>query len=82
MSENRSKEIVLGFLTEVRSGAYPERAALYMASQVLAHQLNAESPLTIHRTPEDYADHVRDFIAQYGRFFTHDGHSMANTYKK
>ena len=39
-----------------------------MAEQVLAHQMTAENETTVHRTPANYADHVREMIAAYGNF--------------
>jgi predicted ester cyclase len=63
-----NKEIVKALLEEVRSGKFPERAALYMAETVLAHQMNAENQTTVQRTPATYASHVREFLAQYGTY--------------
>lgn len=59
---------VRAFLGEVRSGRDPDAAALYLAPQVQAHQVTAEGPTTILRTPSDYAAHVRDFLAAFGPF--------------
>ncbi len=63
-----SAEIVREFLQVVRSGKAPDRAAEYLAPQVLAHQVNAENPVTVPRTPDNYADHVREFLKLYGPF--------------
>lgn len=63
-----NKEIVKAFLTEVRSGKTPENAKLYLTETVLAHQVNAENETTVKRTPENYADHVREFLTQYGDY--------------
>ncbi|QMU31532.1 ester cyclase [Adhaeribacter radiodurans] len=63
-----NKEIVKAFLTEVRSGKTPDNANLYLAETVLAHQVNAENETTVKRTPENYADHVREFLTQYGDY--------------
>ncbi len=63
-----SKLIVRAFLQEVRSGRNPKKAAEYMAETVLAHQMNAENPQTIHRTPQNYAEHIEEFLGLYGRF--------------
>ncbi|MCF0075715.1 ester cyclase [Dyadobacter sp. CY261] len=63
-----SKELVHLFLSEVRSGKFPERARLYMAGTVIAHQVQSEAPVSIERTPEDYANHVREFIRLFGQF--------------
>ncbi|WP_247236513.1 ester cyclase [Telluribacter sp. SYSU D00476] len=63
-----NKEIVKAFLEEVRSGRQPENTSLYMAERVLAHQLNAENETVVERTPQNYADHVREFLAMYGDF--------------
>lgn len=62
------KEIVKAFLKEVRSGAHPENAVNFMADSVLAHQLNAENPVTVTRSPSNYTQHVREFIELFGQF--------------
>ncbi|MGL6289577.1 MAG: ester cyclase [Silanimonas sp.] len=67
-AETTPRDVVLGFLEEVRSGKHPERAADYLAPRVLAHQLLAEAPATVERTPENYADHVREFLATWGAY--------------
>jgi predicted ester cyclase len=65
---SQPKQIVADFLNEVRSGANPERAADFMTDRVLAHQVVAEEELTVERTPEQYAAHVRDMLDAYGPF--------------
>jgi len=62
------KAVVQGFLQDVRAGAHPERAADYLAAQVIAHQLNAEAPAEVLRTPADYEQHVGEFKQTYGNF--------------
>ncbi|NOU98977.1 ester cyclase [Paenibacillus planticolens] len=61
-------EIVQQFFHNVRTGLHPDAAHEYMAEQVLAHQMTAENETTFHRTPANYADHVREMIAAYGDF--------------
>lgn len=61
-------EIVQQFFNKVRSGQQPKAAIQYMAEQVLAHQMTAESETTVLRTPSNYADHVREMIEAYGDF--------------
>lgn len=39
-----------------------------MAERVLAHQVTAEAPTTVERTPKQYADHVREMRDAYGPF--------------
>ncbi len=63
-----SQETVQNFLLTVRSGRNPDRAKDFMAEKVLAHQMNAENQQTLVRTPQDYADHVKDFLQMYGKF--------------
>lgn len=63
-----AKSVVRGFLEEVRSGQYPDRADKYMADSVLAHQVNSEHPVTVTRTPANYTAHVREFLDLFGRF--------------
>jgi predicted ester cyclase len=62
------KEVVQGFLNQVRSGKAPDKAVQYLASKVLAHQMNSENETTVLRNPEDYAAHVKDFKRIYGNF--------------
>jgi predicted ester cyclase len=62
------KAVVEGFLQEIRTGAHPELAAQFLAPQVTAHQLNAEAPEDVLRTPADYARHVAEFKQTYGDF--------------
>jgi predicted ester cyclase len=62
------KQVVIGFLEEVRSGLHPEKSAHYMADTVLAHQINSENPLTVYRTPANYEAHVREFLSLFGAF--------------
>lgn len=69
MNTTRSAEkTVREFLEIVRSGKSPERAAEYMADSVKAHQLNAENPEIVTRTPENYTQHVNEFIQAYGHY--------------
>jgi predicted ester cyclase len=62
------KAVVQGFLEIVRAGVHPERAKQFMAPQVLAHQLNAEAPADVLRTPDEYAQHIDEFKHSYGAF--------------
>jgi predicted ester cyclase len=62
------KEVVQDFLNQVRSGKAPDKAVQYLASKVLAHQMNSENETTVLRNPEDYAAHVKDFKRVYGDF--------------
>ena len=63
-----SEKTVREFLETVRSGKSPERASEFMANSVKAHQLNAENPETVNRTPENYTQHVKEFIQAYGHY--------------
>jgi len=62
------RDVVSGFLQTVRSGRHPERAGDFFAAHVIAHQLNAEAPADVERTPADYAAHVQEFRQAYGAF--------------
>jgi predicted ester cyclase len=62
------KQIVEGFLRDVRAGKSPDNATQYMASSVIAHQLNAENETVVNRTPQNYADHIREFQRIFGQF--------------
>lgn len=67
-SPSTPKELVRAFLLQVRSGEFPERADRFMAASVRAHQVQAESPVTVERSPRQYAAHVREMKAAYGDF--------------
>lgn len=60
--------LVSEFLRVVRSGLDPTRADEFLADEVIAHQLNAEQPEQIVRTPASYAEHVEEFRQLYGDF--------------
>ncbi|WP_200811102.1 ester cyclase [Demequina sp. NBRC 110057] len=62
------KDLVRRFLLEVRSGDFPERAVDFMAPVVLAHQVVSEAPVTVERSPANYAAHVGEMLDAYGRF--------------
>lgn len=68
MSPQTPKELVLAFFANIRSGRQLDQVHEYMAEQVLAHQLTAEQPTTVQRTPAAYAEHVREMLAAYGPF--------------
>ncbi|MDE2592478.1 MAG: ester cyclase [Actinomycetales bacterium] len=62
------KELVRQFLTEVRSGKNPGAAGTFMAPTVRANQVVSETTQLIERTPQEYAEHVREMLAEYGNF--------------
>jgi len=63
-----TEKTVRNFLEIVRSGKSPERASDFMADTVEAHQLNAEHPEVVTRTPENYTQHIKEFINSYGHY--------------
>lgn len=62
------KKTVELFLNDVRSGLHPEKAIDYMGDTIIAHQLTSENPTTIKRTPENYTEHIREFLSLFGKF--------------
>lgn len=64
----KNKLLIRAFLETVRSGKSPDEAKKFMAEDVLAHQLNVENETTVKRTPENYADHIKEFLTMYGQF--------------
>ncbi|MFF2620385.1 ester cyclase [Oerskovia jenensis] len=68
MSTPPPEALVREFFAVVRSGTAPHRAGDFMAPRVHAHQVQAEDPTTVERTPEQYAEHVEEMIAAYGPF--------------
>jgi predicted ester cyclase len=63
-----TRRVVAAFLADVRSGRDPGRAAELMAPVVLAHQVESEHEVTIERSPDDYAAHVREMRETWGDF--------------
>jgi len=59
--------VVAEFLGQVRITGDPDAAAAVMAPVVRCHQMNSEAPATIERTPADYAEHVREMLADFDR---------------
>lgn len=62
------RALVSEFLRVVRSGLDPDRAGEFLAADVIAHQVNAEHPETVHRSPRQYAAHVNEFRRLFGDF--------------
>lgn len=62
------EDVVRTFFREVRSGNNPDLAFDLMAPNVKAHQLTSENEITVDRSPQNYADHVREMQAIYGTF--------------
>ncbi|GII99946.1 SnoaL-like polyketide cyclase [Sediminihabitans luteus] len=62
------EQVVREFFAVVRSGREPARAAEFMAPRVQAHQVQAENPTTVERTPAQYAEHVAEMLAAWGPF--------------
>lgn len=63
-----NKEIVRQFLEQVRSGKFPEKAVLFLADSILAHQMNSENETTVIRTPKNYSEHIEEFVTLFGNF--------------
>lgn len=68
MTDRTPEALVREFFSVVRSGAAPRRAGDFMAPRVRAHQVQAEAPTTVERTPDQYAEHVEEMLAVYGPF--------------
>jgi predicted ester cyclase len=68
LSTNRAVEVVNWFLAHVRVTGDPVAAAQIMAPLVRCHQVSSDAPQTIVRTPSEYAAHVQDMLAAFGRF--------------
>ncbi|PWU48040.1 polyketide cyclase [Micromonospora globispora] len=68
IDETVTRRVVTEFLTYVRSGRDLNRVTDLMAPVVLAHQVQSEDEVTIERTPQNYAEHVRDMIEAWGDF--------------
>ena len=60
--------VVAEFLGRVRVTGDADAAAALMAPVLRCHQMHSEAPQTIERSPADYAEHVRDMLAAFGRF--------------
>jgi reactive intermediate/imine deaminase len=64
----QSEKIVSQFLQIVRSGKNPERATEFMADTVIANQMNSEGTEAIKRTPQNYKEHIEEFLSLYGHY--------------
>lgn len=62
------EQLVRAFFADVRSGRQPDRAGEFLAPLVHAHQLVSEDPMSVERTPREYAEHVREMQAVFGPF--------------
>ncbi|MEI2467646.1 ester cyclase [Bacillales bacterium AN1005] len=62
------EQVVRNFLEIVRSGENPEFANELMADSVMAHQVVSEEEQTVQRTPQEYAEHVKEMMETYGTF--------------
>ncbi|MET4082040.1 putative ester cyclase [Pedobacter sp. UYP30] len=63
-----NKEIVKLFLETVRSGRVLENVSYYLSDVVVAHQMNSENQSEVKRTPQDYKEHVQEFLEMFGKF--------------
>lgn len=63
-----TRRVVGDFLRYVRSGRNPQRAAEFMAPAVRAHQVQSEDLASVERTPDGYAEHVREMTGTWGAF--------------
>lgn len=62
------EQLVRAFFEQVRSGRHPDRAGEFLAPLVRAHQLVSEDPISVERTPQEYAEHVREMQDVFGQF--------------
>jgi predicted ester cyclase len=65
------REVVRQFLSTVRLSGDDAAAERVLAPSVECHQVVAEDEVTVTRTPQDYAEHVRDMLRAFGRFDFH-----------
>ena len=63
--------VVAEFLATVRVTGDVLSARRLMAEQVWCHQVVSEAPQTLVRTPDEYAAHVQDMLAEFGQFRFH-----------
>ncbi|HYO41196.1 MAG TPA: ester cyclase [Nocardioidaceae bacterium] len=63
--------VVTQFLSHVRVTADASAAQRLMHETVRCHQVVAERPHTVLRTPHDYAEHVRHMQELFGAFTYH-----------
>ena len=60
--------VVARFLAGVRVTGDEDAAEEVLAPVVLCHQVVSTDPVTVRRTPRDYARHVQDMLAAFGPF--------------
>lgn len=41
---------------------------MLLAPAVKAHQVVSGKPLAVHRSPENYVEHIREFLHSYGQY--------------
>ncbi len=61
-------EVVRQFVERVRSGREPAAASQLMAPKVLAHQVVSGQSTVIERGPQNYTEHIEEFLAAYGPY--------------
>jgi predicted ester cyclase len=66
--ERTAANVVKDFILHVRSGNAPETALNYMSATVIAHQVISGAEHIIQRTPQDYSEHIHEFLACYGQY--------------
>lgn len=57
--------VVREFLLVAHSGQRLERASEFLAPGTRAHRVQSESPLTVKRSPDEYAEHVREMVRDF-----------------
>jgi predicted ester cyclase len=62
------REVVQRFMSTVRRSGDDAAAERVLAPLVECHQVVAEDQITLTRTPQDYAEHVRDMRRAFGPF--------------
>ena len=60
--------VVAAFLARVRVTGDAQAARDLMAPLVRCHQMTSECSEVVLRTPDDYAEHVQEMLAAFGRF--------------
>lgn len=66
--ERTAVNLVRDFILHVRSGNAPDTAPNYLSATVVAHQVISGAEHIIERTPQDYSEHIHEFLACYGPY--------------
>lgn len=63
-----TEKVVKEFVLYIRSGKKLELVSDYLAPKVMAHQVVSGEAQRIERSPENYCEHIKEFLQSFGDF--------------